>query len=59
VEAVEEEGEVGGGLGGEAVAFETHVVGQRVGGFPAVKPIYYRLAITEQPQPFRLDQPYP
>ena len=36
VEAVEEEGEVGGGLGGEAVAFEAHVVGQRVGGFPAV-----------------------
>ncbi len=27
VEAVEEEGEVGGGLGGEAVAFEAHVVG--------------------------------
>ncbi len=36
VEAVEEEGEVGGGLGGEAVAFKSHVVGQRVGGFPAV-----------------------
>ena len=36
VEAVEEEGEVGGGLGGEAVAFEAHVVGQRVGGFPAL-----------------------
>ena len=36
VEAVQQEGEVGGGLGGEAVAFEAHVVGQRVGGFPAV-----------------------
>ena len=33
---MEEEGEVGGGLGGEAVTFEAHVVCQRVGGFPAV-----------------------
>ena len=36
VEAVQEEGEIGGGLGSEAVAFEAHVVGQGIGGFPAV-----------------------
>jgi hypothetical protein len=35
MEAVQEEGEVGGGLRGEAVALETHVVGERIGGFPA------------------------
>jgi len=34
--AVQQEGEVSGGLGGEAVAFEAHVVGQRVGRFPTV-----------------------
>jgi hypothetical protein len=32
VEAVQQEGEVGGGLGREAVALEAHVVGQRVVG---------------------------
>ena len=36
VEAVQEEGKIGGGLGGEAVAFKAHVVGQGIGGFPAV-----------------------
>jgi hypothetical protein len=35
MEAVQEEGEVGGGLRSQAVALETHVVGQRIGGFPA------------------------
>ena len=34
VEAVEQECEVGGGLGGEAVAFEAYVVGQCFGRFP-------------------------
>ena len=36
VEAVEQEGEVGGGFGGEAVVLETHVVAHRVSGIPAV-----------------------
>ena len=34
VEAVEQEGEVGCGLGGEAVALETHIFAHRVSGFP-------------------------
>lgn len=51
VEAVQQEGEVGGGLGGEAVAFETHVVGQRVGGFPAVaEPSGARQTAVRQPE---------
>jgi hypothetical protein len=36
VEAVQQEGEVGGGLGGEAVALEAHVVGHALAGVPAV-----------------------
>ncbi len=33
---MEEEGEIGGGFGGEAVVLEAHVVAHRVGGIPAV-----------------------
>jgi len=36
VKTVQQEGEIGGGFGGEAVVFETHVVAHRVGGVPAV-----------------------
>jgi len=36
MEAVEQEGEIGGGLGREAVVLEAHVVSHRVGGVPAV-----------------------
>lgn len=36
VEAVQEEGEVGGGFGREAVVFEAHVFAHCLGGFPAV-----------------------
>ena len=36
MEAEQQEGEVGGGLGGEAVVLEAHVIAQGVGGFPAV-----------------------
>ena len=36
VEAVQQEGEIGGGFGREAVVLEAHVVAHRVGGFPAV-----------------------
>ncbi len=36
VEAVQQKGKVSGGLGGEAVAFEAHVVSQRIGRLPAV-----------------------
>ena len=36
VEAVEEEGEVGGGFGGEAVTFESYVFADGFGGFPAI-----------------------
>ena len=51
VEAVEKEGEVGGGFGGDAMAFEAHVVGQRVGGFPAVaEPSGARQTADRQPE---------
>jgi hypothetical protein len=51
VEAVQEEGEVGGGLGGEAVAFEAHIVGQRVDGFPPVaEPSVARQTANRQPE---------
>ena len=36
VEAVQQEGEVGGGLGGQAVVLEAHVLAHRLGRLPAV-----------------------
>ena len=32
---MQEEGEIGGGFRGKAVALEAHIVGQRVGRFPS------------------------